>query len=115
VRTLTPAQDGAAPRDVGRLLRSGINALETLENDLVPVGMVMSDGTSMWIRKHVDEIMMTLEDWDHRLDTPAGRQELVEAMGVAADLEGAHWQFSHGDLCLVDQHGNAYLLSKWMR
>lgn len=110
-----PPRDPTPPPQLGRMLRKGINAFESLDGDVVPVGMVATNGTSLWLRRHVDVIMGILEDWDEKLDSPAGCAELAGRMGVPANLEGAQWQFDHGDFCLVDRAWTAYIFRKWIR
>lgn len=103
------------PQDLGRILRRGMTATETVNGDAVPVGAIALDGTSLWVVRYVQRIMELLRDWDGKLDTSSGRAELAGQMRFAADLEGAQWQLIHGDFCLVDRGGTAYVFIKWMR
>ncbi len=106
---------GPVKEDIGRMLRCGIMTTETVNGDLVPVGITALDGTSLWTIRHVTNIMRLLRDHDAKLDTPAGRAEFAQLMNISDDLEGAEWQFAHGDFCLVARSQVAYVFFHWMR
>lgn len=112
---ILPPRDPTPATDIGRMLRKGINTFESVDGEVVPIGMFSTNGTSLWMRRHVDVIMSILEDWDAKLDSESGRAELTKRMGVMADLRGAQWQFEHGDFCLVDRGRTAYIFRKWLR
>lgn len=104
-----------APKEIGQMLRRGIMAAETVQGQVVPVGLIALDGTSLWVVRHANKIMGLLSDYDSKLDTATGRAEFAGLMNVKDDLEGAEWQFVHGDFCLVTRSGIAYVFFKWIR
>jgi hypothetical protein len=109
------AVDQEPPDDIGRMLRRGFMATETVNGEVVPLGLTALDGTSLWTVRHVSKVMGLLHDYDAKLDTPVGRSEFADLMNVTDDLDGAEWQFVHGDFCLVSRSGVAYVFFKWMR
>lgn len=113
MRGVTP--DDAPPTEMGEMLRRGIMVPQTVNGEVVPSGLIALDGTSVWVAMHVDKIMQLLKDYDQQLDTAAGREEFAALMNIRDDLEGAEWQFVHGDFCLVSRSGVAYVLLKWLR
>jgi hypothetical protein len=99
------------------LLRRGVNTLTASGGKWAFTGGLSTAMTSLWHRRDVDRILITIEELEPLTRTPEGRMEICRRFGVEYD-EGLRfgWGLEHLNLFLVEVNSRrAVAQCEWPR
>jgi hypothetical protein len=103
---------GRNPPPISRLRRLaelGGSSMTSVGDEVVPLFMHMGDGTSLFLRRHIDRISQSLRDLEPLIDEPRWASAQFEVAGVRMPSSTRfEWKVPHTSLFLYEETSNLH-------
>jgi hypothetical protein len=100
------------PTPISRLRTSaelGGSSMTSVGDEVVPLFMHMGDGTSLFLRRHIDRVSRSLRDLEPLIDEPGWVRAQFEAAGIHTPSSTRfEWKVPHASLFLHEETSNMH-------